>query len=228
MKRRTGLFRGRRGCDAGFTLVEMVTCVVVMGLVIGPLAMAMMQVLNVAPQSNARSKLAVNAEQVSSWFTEDITNADDFVGDTPTTGTLPAYGYTKITCGQTPGFLGIFIAPEWGAVSTFWQLVPSPAVNGFQRVALRRNNGSTWTEMLSGYCVAPVGATPGSTVAEVWRTVPTGTCTSAVGPTTTVPNCYPGAQYEHVRLSLHLRTEATLDSPEQVLNFEVTRGESPA
>ena len=61
--------------EHGFTLVEMLTCIVLMGLVMLTLCVAVTQSLTVIPRSGARSQLAADADALLKVFTEDIAQA---------------------------------------------------------------------------------------------------------------------------------------------------------
>ena len=66
-----------RTCDErGFTLVELLVAVVILGTVMTPLCMAFVQALNIVPQSNTRTGVATDADRLLTTFTRDIANAN--------------------------------------------------------------------------------------------------------------------------------------------------------
>jgi prepilin-type N-terminal cleavage/methylation domain-containing protein len=62
--------------DRGFTLVEVIVVVVVLGLTVGVLAAAMRVGVQAGMSSNARLDLAHDAEQLALIITDDIANAN--------------------------------------------------------------------------------------------------------------------------------------------------------
>ena len=62
--------------ERGFTLVELLTAIVVLGLIMAPLTMAVVQAMRVVPQSNTRTGVATDAARLLTTFTRDIGNAN--------------------------------------------------------------------------------------------------------------------------------------------------------
>jgi prepilin-type N-terminal cleavage/methylation domain-containing protein len=60
----------------GFTLVEVVMTVVIMGLIIAPLSMAMIQALNLVPQSGARTQDATDDQHALQQWADDVSQTE--------------------------------------------------------------------------------------------------------------------------------------------------------
>jgi hypothetical protein len=81
--------------EAGFTLVDAVASFVIMGIVIAPLTIALVQAMNVIPSSGVRTHTATDMSRLQSVFTADVTQsqaAEIFLFVNPLTLNLtPAY-----------------------------------------------------------------------------------------------------------------------------------------
>jgi prepilin-type N-terminal cleavage/methylation domain-containing protein len=66
-----------RGCvdEHGFTLVEMLAAIVIMGLVLAPLCTAFMQAMTLIPANGARTQAATDADRLQTTLGNDITQA---------------------------------------------------------------------------------------------------------------------------------------------------------
>ena len=71
------------GTERGFTLVETIATVVIMGLVMGPLAMTVVQALNLVPQSGQTTQNATDNQRVLTQFADDIAQAQLLVQYNP-------------------------------------------------------------------------------------------------------------------------------------------------
>ncbi len=71
--------------ERGFTLVELVMTITIMGLVITPLSMAMIQALTLIPTSGARTQTATDGVRLQSALVSDISQAQgmDWIGFYP-------------------------------------------------------------------------------------------------------------------------------------------------
>ncbi len=65
----------KRSDESGFTLPEMVVTIAIMGIVIAPLSMALIQALTLVPQSGARTQTATDAIRLNNSFVGDVTQA---------------------------------------------------------------------------------------------------------------------------------------------------------
>jgi prepilin-type N-terminal cleavage/methylation domain-containing protein len=65
--------------ERGFTMVEVVTVVVIMGLVIAPLCMALTQAMNLIPQSSARAQAATDNDRLLATFSDDVAQTQVYV-----------------------------------------------------------------------------------------------------------------------------------------------------
>ena len=78
-----------RGGEHGFTMIELVTTVVIMGLIVVPLSMIALQALQLVPATGARTQGATDRSRLISQFSDDVANAQqiDFY-DTGATQTV--------------------------------------------------------------------------------------------------------------------------------------------
>ena len=65
--------------ERGFTMVEVVTVVVIMGLVIAPLCIALTQAMNLIPQSSARAQAATDNVRLLSTFSDDVAQTQIYI-----------------------------------------------------------------------------------------------------------------------------------------------------
>ncbi|HET9729451.1 MAG TPA: hypothetical protein VFR41_08535 [Acidimicrobiia bacterium] len=63
------------GDEAGLTLVEMLATIIIMGLIIGPLSMAMVEALNIIPQSGQRTQSATDYSRLQQALADDASQA---------------------------------------------------------------------------------------------------------------------------------------------------------
>jgi hypothetical protein len=66
----------KRRDEAGFTLVDVVASVVLMGIVIGPLSISLVQSLQLVPAAGGRTQGATDREAVVRWYAQDISGAN--------------------------------------------------------------------------------------------------------------------------------------------------------
>ena len=81
---------GGGGRERGFTAVELVVTVTVLGLIAVPLLMSLSGAIRIAPESSARASQAADRFFLSDTFTKDITNATGTATDTMTTTNVTA------------------------------------------------------------------------------------------------------------------------------------------
>jgi prepilin-type N-terminal cleavage/methylation domain-containing protein len=71
------LKRGRTNRDqGGFTLVEMVATIVIMGIIVVPLTSALIQALNTVPTSGERTQQATDADRLEARLMQDLTTSN--------------------------------------------------------------------------------------------------------------------------------------------------------
>ena len=64
--------------EGGFTLVEVVASIVILGLVMAPLCMALFQAMNVVPASQSRTQAATDNDRIVTQFQSDISQTNNF------------------------------------------------------------------------------------------------------------------------------------------------------
>ncbi|MGQ0826469.1 MAG: type II secretion system protein [Actinomycetota bacterium] len=214
--------RLRRGSERGFTVVEMITCIVVLGLVMVPLSLAVNQTLTQLPDNTARTQQSNESQRAVTLFTDDMTNAtttDLFKLYTP-------YGAKTITCGQTtPPLVALLQWTDANAVlqNSIWLInFGTPAGTAVPVNLIRWSNGPPVVDtVFRGYCVKPPTG-PAPPVVTITRTAakcepaPAGAGTT----TTTVANCV-ASNAEHVRMTLF--TASKPGGPVTTVNFEAIR-----
>jgi Tfp pilus assembly protein PilV len=127
------MMRRRRRADRelGFTIVELLVTITIMGLIVTPLSMAAIQALNLVPDSGSRTQVATDSQLLTTIFSSDIAQMQQFSEQIPWGNTLslpsPAYNTTGWT--MTPG-LDIFSATAVGTTDLFavaWRDLGAPA-----------------------------------------------------------------------------------------------------
>jgi len=68
----------RTDSDGGFTIVELCLTIVIMGLVMGPLTMALTQALRQIPANGARSQRSTDTNQLAYAFSDDVAQTQSF------------------------------------------------------------------------------------------------------------------------------------------------------
>jgi prepilin-type N-terminal cleavage/methylation domain-containing protein len=170
----------RRGDERGFTLTEMVTVVAILGVIIGPLTIAMSETLNFLPSAGARTSVSVRQSLAINQVSDDVVNSTDcpafwltdpgpavqrcgatppvasrtFSCSAPATTPLFVLTYSSDTSGASPG-------TTW---TITWKLTFAADPNGtaFNTVALERDlsPGGSSTVYPIGYCaVGPLADT---------------------------------------------------------------------
>jgi prepilin-type N-terminal cleavage/methylation domain-containing protein len=176
--------RAEHGVEAGFTLVEVTMTIVIMGVVIAPLCMAMIQALNTIPQSGAGIQHSTDTSQLQSAVQESITQAqgyDVFVGLSSGWNQLPfdAFHETSPTAWKPTdqsGILGLYpfkcatqastnLGNQWNLFDAWWSSSVSaiaPRTDGGTRVELYTMDitvaNGTWDKVVVHQWVSKVGA----------------------------------------------------------------------
>lgn len=88
-----------RRAEHGFTLTELLVAVVLMGLIVGPLSMALVQSFTILPQASARSQAAIERRFAIDAMEDDVANATT-ISHLP--GSVPVVGQPAV-----PGLFGI-------------------------------------------------------------------------------------------------------------------------
>ena len=203
MKRHCRARRGG-GDQRGFTVVEMVTCVVLMGIVVAPLALAVSQAINLVPEDRARSEAAIDRSLVLNRFSDDLANASGFFWNV-----LPVPGEHVHACPATgAGPVHLFV-PVWEGNAAIYTATFVPTGGTTTRVEVNRapfSGGAAGTDstVLTGYCDPADGAPP----IDVHRVAP-----DVSGEVGTLPS-----EYERLRVILRLRSQP--DDAVEVTNFE--------
>jgi prepilin-type N-terminal cleavage/methylation domain-containing protein len=93
--------RGTRS-DDGYTLVEMIAAIVIMGLVIAPLCTAMIQSMKLVPTSGDRAQVATDSDRMVRQFSNDVGNAQSLTnGGTQVFNTASTPKWTQNSSGPT-------------------------------------------------------------------------------------------------------------------------------
>jgi prepilin-type N-terminal cleavage/methylation domain-containing protein len=181
--------------ERGFTLVEMVATIVIMGLVMAPLCMALLQAMNLIPASSARTQVATDTDRLVSQFSDDVAQTQDYVNNPANTAGDPnsiywmLYGLASDTQSQgtipcpasapTP-VISLLVTPFWYDLTTavppdhpqtiaFWRLKFTNPGGGSTRLMVevqRSADNATWPTYLTAYCA------PGLSVATVTTRAP--------------------------------------------------------
>ncbi len=159
---------GHAYAERGFTLVELVMTITIMGLVIAPLSMAVVSALNLAPESGARTKAATQIDATLRALSADVGNASK-VTTVGRTGKITNYaagmvmdrGRGTVNCRPT-GTTDLFDsrwtdlggAPPAIATARYYLQWTTPAGSTFTAVELHRapSTGSDPQVYLQGYC----------------------------------------------------------------------------
>ncbi len=107
----------RRADAAGFTVVDVIASVVITGIVIAPMSIALVQALNLVPESGARTTAATDMDRLQAAMNDDVAQAQSL--ELFLTPTFTTSGGT--TTGATAGAA----FPQWTEVSaTKWSSTP--------------------------------------------------------------------------------------------------------
>jgi prepilin-type N-terminal cleavage/methylation domain-containing protein len=116
--------------DDGFTLVEMIVAIVIMGLVVAPLCMALTQAMNLVPTTSAREQVATDSERLLEQFSADVAQTTALTGTPAPNGNVWLRGGAFE--GTTVATPGVVACPAGGSlasgasttspVATFWHL----------------------------------------------------------------------------------------------------------
>src|SRR3954447_7551598 len=87
----------RQDTELGFTLVELLITVVILGLVVGPLGIGLVQALRVIPDSGERTQAATDRDRALLVFADDVAQAQNTAVNQPG---LPAG--TPFVCPTAP------------------------------------------------------------------------------------------------------------------------------
>ncbi|GIU90153.1 MAG: hypothetical protein KatS3mg010_1252 [Acidimicrobiia bacterium] len=159
-----GARRVTRRASRGFTLVEMCTAIVVMGLVIAPIAIAVSQAITLVPEAKTRTDRAMETTFLVDRFANDVADSNISPG-------VVGGGADTITCGEHYPAVWFFPANLWYLSATDWRLDGLDDIilytghwtdvgGGVTKVELKRTHlwltepeRTTWYEaQLTGYC----------------------------------------------------------------------------
>ncbi|GIU90683.1 MAG: hypothetical protein KatS3mg010_1782 [Acidimicrobiia bacterium] len=190
--------RGRRErTESGFTLVEMITSIVLMGIVIAPLGIAFTQAITLVPENKARTDAAIDRTFLLNRFSDDLANAQGFFWNV-----LPPPGEHVHGCPSDATGPAVLFFPHWDLDGAIYRARYEPASDATAVRVTRQPvvDGVTGAEsdVLAGWCVPGVDDAP----IEVHRIAPNSGDTG-------VPS-----EYERLRLIVRLRTQpdATVDA----------------
>jgi len=154
------------------TIVEVVATVVVMGLIIGPLSMTLVQAITLVPDASEREVTSTESANVLEIFSHDASNATLGISTITQNPTTLVWDYNDVIGQPTPSWnfdsTGIEWCPAASATRDFaiwgwndiaftpqvtyganWRTVYTPAANGLMRMQLQRQ--SSVSGVLSGY-----------------------------------------------------------------------------
>jgi prepilin-type N-terminal cleavage/methylation domain-containing protein len=160
--------------EHGFTVTEMITAVVIMGVILAPLTMALTQSLKLLPEAGARSESAIQETKFVERFAQDVSE----ITSSPLMFTTWPASPAPLRCGDAAAGLNYFLFFGTKARGTepvrnvFYLASFLPPVAGARemrvtRVVLGPSNVvvEPSESVLSGYCV------PGEPVAYVDNTI---------------------------------------------------------
>ncbi len=195
--------------ERGFTVAEVVTCVVVLGLVIGPLMISVNQAITMLPDAQARTQTATDLDPVITRFADDVANLD-YAGTGPNLVFPNTVGTTVYTCEASASptdrhmYIPIWLDGESHFQIPIWQLRSTTEAPGLVRIEVRRGVWGTPVQpmqtQLTGYCA------PGQVYATITRTAPD---TDGTGVQT---------QYDLIRVVLTLSEQQ--GEPPKTINLE--------
>jgi prepilin-type N-terminal cleavage/methylation domain-containing protein len=223
------MIRERARDERGFTLVEMLATIVIMGLVVAPLTAALMEAINLIPAAGDRTKLATDTVLVEKQFSDDVADAQFFWNipasavpfQEPATGAWTLANSTSPTqsCGAAANVFAFYAAwTDTGAGATdtrakaalwAWGVTGSGTT---QQVVLTR---TFWPDTSSGHTNDPA------------VTMLTGYCKSGdnfFSVNTTAPTA--NQSYEDVQFTFSLRNSLGQPLPKVTLDARI-RAEHP-
>jgi hypothetical protein len=195
--------RPSRRDENGFTVVELITCVVLMGIVVAPLTFALIQSLTLVPANKVRTESAIDRTFALNRFSDDVANAQAFFANV-----FPLPGEHVHACPPVTSD-AVLAFPYWGLDGAIYRarFTPSDGATAVRvtRQAVTGGAAGTESDLLTGYCVPGDGQAP----VEVHRIAPD-------------PAGLAGPPSEYERLRLIVRLRARPDDPVEVIDLEAT------
>lgn len=200
--------RRRPRDESGFTVVEMITCVVLMGIVVAPLTLALLQAITLVPANKVRTQAAIDRTFVLNRFSDDVANAQGFLWDL-----FPTRGEHAQACPATAAD-AVLAFPYWGGDGAIYRARFAPG-SGATAVRVTRQPVTggvprTESDVLTGYCVPGDGQAP----VEVHRIAPD-------------PAGLAGPPSEYERLRLLVRVRPGPADPVETVDLEATLRVTP-
>jgi prepilin-type N-terminal cleavage/methylation domain-containing protein len=147
----------RSATEGGFTLVEVVACVVIMAIIIVPLSTTLIQALNLVPAAGGRTQVATGEDRLQSTLTDDLLQANYIQ-------VFSAYNTSGAAVGSNPPQAIINLPPVVPAAFNNVALQATPCVTTASELAVLQT--ATW-DATKNYTYTGVTAWPFSTGAQV-------------------------------------------------------------
>lgn len=149
------------GREHGFTLPELLIAVVLLGLVVGPLSVALVQALTVLPSSQERSDVATQRRLLVDRLSDDIANATSVEVLGPNLVFFGVETAWKLrVCREGPDEEDEVIRLSWfdgGSRETTYSWEYGEAVNGMVPVTMARTSAAGTHRFEVGYCALDRG-----------------------------------------------------------------------
>lgn len=160
-----------RSSDAGFTAIELIIAIVILGIITLPLLSAFVLGIGTSSEANQRTQNSADAQLLSAYFESDVASSD-------TVNSSPSF-----TCGDSGTSVVTF---DWDAGSGVHRYVAYLAT--VNTTASTDLGGTAWT-LTRDYCTSPNGPVLTSySLANTLNAVPQPTCDGATCGTSSTPS----------------------------------------
>ena len=221
--------RARRRTEEGFTMAEMLSVIVILGIVMVPLCLTLVSSLTLVPQSGTRTQNATDAARTIEQFSDDIEQSQGiwlYTNNSTSVRVLEVLttGFNEVSLAPTmpscqtltasPTYLFFTLALDQGAgggnvltLSRWYATAAGTSTDKQRPVTLQREdfvNGTPDQVMMSGFCSTVVGAPKPFEIAAVAPSALTNTTSEQVDLTVSLYD-KTGASQPPVKLSATAR-----------------------